>query len=130
MRSAPGTPSPSTNSENVMVATPLGPNQAMKPLVAVSSAGAGQRDPDRHRPRHQQRDDDERDRRPAVAEQPVGGQQRAEHDEDPELDDLDDVVGAVLEAHAQVGAQDPERDRADEHGDEAVALGGSPTAMP
>src|SRR3954447_1377289 len=37
MRSAPGTPSPSTNSEKVMVATPFGPNQAMKPLVAVSS---------------------------------------------------------------------------------------------
>ena len=29
IRSAPGKPSPSTSSENAIVATPLGPNQAM-----------------------------------------------------------------------------------------------------
>jgi hypothetical protein len=31
-------PSPSTNSAKAMVATPLGPNQAMKPLVTASTS--------------------------------------------------------------------------------------------
>ena len=39
-----------------------------------------------------------------------------------ELDDLDDVVGAVLEVAAEVGPADAEHDRADVHGDEAVAV--------
>ena len=51
------------------------------------------------------------------------GEQRAEHEEDAELDDLDELVGAALEVLAQVGAADAEHDRGDEHGDEAVAFG-------
>ena len=66
---------------------------------------------------------DDRHRRPAVAEQAVERQQRAEDDEHAELDDLDDVVGALLEGVAQVVAADAERDRAHEHGDQPVALG-------
>ena len=58
---------------------------------------AEQRQPDRHRPRDSSVTSDDRDRRPAVAEQPVERQQRAEHDEHAELDDLDDVLGARLE---------------------------------
>jgi len=47
IRSAPGTPEPRTSSENVIVATPFGPNQAMKasaardtpvPISAIASA--------------------------------------------------------------------------------------------
>ena len=82
MRSPPGTPSPSTNSEKVMVATPLGPNQAMKPLVAVSSAVPASAIQIATGRATSSTTAAKRDRRPAVAEQPVGGQQRAEHDED------------------------------------------------
>ena len=104
-----------------MVATPLGPNQAMKAFVARVDASRPERDPDRDRPREQQRERDDPDGRPAVAEQAVERQQRAEHDEDAELDDLDDVVRALLERVGEIGAADPERDRAHEDGDEAVA---------
>ena len=92
-----------------MVATPLGPNQAMNAFVGAVDARAGQRDPDGDRPRDQQRDDDDRHGGPAVGEEPVERQQRAEDDEDAELDDLDDVLGALLEVVAHVGAADAER---------------------
>ena len=83
----------------------LGPNQAMNAVAVARQAGPDQREPDRDRSRDEQREGDDRHRRPAVAEQPVERQQRAEDDEDPELDDLDDVVGPVLErARAGRGA--------------------------
>ena len=40
IRSPPGTPAPSTSSENVIVATPLGPNQAMNAFVARVDAAS------------------------------------------------------------------------------------------
>ena len=81
IRSPSAMPSPSTSSENVIVATPLGPNHAMNAFVG-GRAGAGQRDRQRDRPGDQERDDDDRHRRPAVAEQALEREQRAEHDED------------------------------------------------
>ena len=60
---------------------------------------------------------------PAVREQVVEGEDRAEHEEHAELHDLDQVLGARLEALADVRPPDPERDRGHEHRDEAVALG-------
>ena len=58
-----------------------------------------------------------------LREQPIECEQGPEHHEDPELDQLDDVLRASLEAHADVLAPDAEHDRRHEHRDEAVALG-------
>lgn len=87
----------STSSENVIVATPLGPNQDMKVRVAVSvevparaantPTGRATRRVDRHHP----------DRRPPGAEQAVQGQQRTEDDEDSQLDYLHDGGRLTLE---------------------------------
>ena len=127
---APRIASASTSSENVIVATPLGPNQAMNACTSRGRPRADQRDPDRDRPRDQQRDGDDRDRRPAVAEQPVERQQRAEHDEHAELDDLDDVVGAGLERGAQVGPRMPSVIAHTKTAISPLPSGGSPTATP
>ena len=63
IRSPSGTAEPSTNRAKVIVATPLGPNQAMNAFSAVSTcARAGQRGEDRDRARHQQREGDDRQR--------------------------------------------------------------------
>ena len=82
MRSAPCTPRERINSENVIVATPLGPNQAMKMRSGRGTLVPAQRHEDRDRPRQQQRARDQSDARPAVEQQLVEGEQRTEHRED------------------------------------------------
>ena len=97
MRSLAEIASPSTISEKVMVATPLGPKPGHEALGRGVDAGSDQRQEDRHRPGQQERDGHNRDCPQAVAQEAAEGEQRAEDDEDPELDDLDDVVRALLE---------------------------------
>jgi hypothetical protein len=91
--------------------------------------GAEQGEPDRHRARDEQGEGDDRHRRPAVAEQPVQGQQRAEDHEDPELDHLHQLDRALGERRPDVVAQDAERDRGHEGRDQPVAAGAT-TATP
>ena len=88
---------------------PLGPNHAMNAFVARSRPVPSSDSHDRHRPRDEQRDRDDGHRRRALLEQAAEGQQRAEDDEDAELEDLDDVVGPLLEVAAQVRPADAER---------------------
>ena len=101
-----------TSSENVIVATPLGPNQAMKRLrracrcpvpASASQIATG-------------RATSSVTTTIATAAQPSSNrpwkrQQRAEDDEDAELDDLDDVLGAGGDVGADVGPADAEHDR-------------------
>ena len=101
IRSPSSSPRPRTSSENVIVATPFGPNQAMKPFVAVSTRlptsaiqiaiGRASRSVNATIPTAAQ----------PSAEQAVERQQRAEDDEDPELDDLDDVLRAAARTCAR-----------------------------
>ena len=120
MRSLVEIASPSAISEKVMVATRLGPKQAMKPLVAVST-----RVPINARKIATGRASKSVTATIVIApgrpKRPPRGEQRAEDDEYPELDDLDDVLRAILEAVADVGPEDAERDGTDEDGDQAVA---------
>ena len=97
IRSPAATPRPSTSSENVIVATPFGPNQAMNAFVAVSTRSPSSDNQIAIGRASSSVKATIADRRPAVREQAVERQQRAEHDEDAELDDLDDVLGALLE---------------------------------
>ena len=101
----------------------LGAEPGHEPRPVGRRARADQREPTATGRATSSVDGDDRHRRPAVAEQAVERQQRAEDDEHAELDDLHDVVRALLERRAQVGAADAERDRADEDGDQPVALG-------
>ena len=108
-------------SEKAIVATPLGPNQPMNSF-AEAQAHADQRDEDRQRADRDKRRCDDADGGPAVVEERGEREQRAEDDEDSELDDLDQLARAILEAFAEIGSHGSERDRADEHGDEAIAV--------
>ena len=81
-----------------------------------------QRDGDRGRPRDQQRDRDDRDRRPAVAEEPSSVSSEPKTTKTPSL-----TISTMSSARSsnvvpQVVAADAERDRAHEHGDQAVAV--------
>src|ERR671924_294954 len=92
-------------------------------LRSVHLAGARERGEDRDRPRDQQRERGNGDRRPAIREQPIECEDRPEDKEDAELDDFDDILGAGLEALPDIRPPDAERYGRHEHRNEPVALG-------
>ena len=85
-------------------------------------SGSRQRDEHGRRPcgQHEERGDAHGCQ--PVVEEAAQREQRAEHHEDPQLDHLDQVLSLGLERRADVGPQDAEHDRADERGDQPVAV--------
>ena len=102
----------------------------MKPTHVAGRPVPEQRQPDRHRPRDQQRDEHDRDRAEPVAEEPVERQQRAEHDEHAQLDDLDDVLGAGTNVERRSGRRMPSVIAQTKTAISPLPSSGSPTAMP
>ncbi len=108
----------STSRENVMVATPPSAEPAREGARGEVELRAQQRHLDRHGARHEEGEGRERDRRGSLGVQAVEGQEGPEDHEHPELGQLDHVLGAALEADAQVRAAYAQYDRAHEDGDE------------
>src|SRR5579862_4155829 len=101
----------------------LGSEPAHEQTRGAVGASTEQGDEYRHWTREQKYDSDEHERRQPLARERVQGEQRAEHQKDAELVDIDDLIGTTLEMEAQIGPANPEHDRGDEHRDEAVAFG-------
>ena len=106
-----------------MVATPLGPNQAMNAFVAVSTR-SHQSGEDGGGPRDQEREGDDANRRHTVVNSPPNVSRDPNTTNIPSLTQLDDVLRARFEALADVGAQEmPSTIAHTKTGDEAVAFG-------
>ncbi len=103
------------------MATPFGPNQAMKAFSAPLTRVPAKATHTATGPRNQERGRHHRDRCPAVREQAVDGEQRTEHREDRELDDLHHLLCVLRELSAQIRTADSDHDRSHEHCDEAVS---------
>ena len=90
----------STISEKVIVATPLGPNQPMNRRVARSVEVPSQGDRHGYGAGDEEGDEHQAHGCPAVVEERIQRQQRAEHHEDAELYDLHDLIRPLLEVLA------------------------------
>src|SRR5829696_9791700 len=84
---------------------PLRPEPREERLGRRVGARPRERQEDGDRAGHEQDDRDDRHGAEALGEQARHREQRAEDHEDPQLDDLDDVLGAHLERAPDIGAQ-------------------------
>ena len=121
-RSASGTPEPSTKSANAIVATPFGPNHDMNAFSGVPTPRLPTSATNTATGRAASSVNSDGHGRRAVLEQPVQREDRAEHQEDGQLHELDHLLGLGLEALGDVRPPDAEHDGGREHGDQPVPL--------